>query len=189
MADVIIVGGGVAGLSAAIYTANAGLNTVIFDRGKSQLKQVSTIYNYPGFPEGIPGKTLIEKMRKQAIDQQALLLDEKVEEIEQNGPDFTVSTENDHYSAKYIVLASNLFHGHVKALGFDLEVNTLVPSGKIKSVKEIGFEGETSIPNLYVAGLHTNIPSQAVVAAGQGAHVGIKIASRELAKAYMWHDK
>lgn len=80
--DVIIVGGGIAGLSAAIYTAQAGLPTVVFDSGKSQLKPISKVYNYPGFPEGIEGETLVAKMREQAVKFGAVLTDEEVKGIE-----------------------------------------------------------------------------------------------------------
>lgn len=67
-ADLLIIGGGPAGLSAAIYGARAGLDSVVLERGipGGQIATVDSIENYPGFPEGVSGAELGEKMRLQA---------------------------------------------------------------------------------------------------------------------------
>lgn len=187
--DVIIVGGGVAGLSAAIYTGGAKLSTMVFDTGKSQITQVSKVMNYPGFAEGISGTEWIERCRRQVSELGVELLNREITGIEQKPGLFTVSTEAEQYESRFLVLATNTNWKILEDLGFELEVNPLVPSGKIKYVQGVGYNGETHILNLYLAGLHTPVQSQAVVAAGQGANIGITIASKILEKSYMWHDK
>ena len=66
--DVIIVGGGPAGLTAAIYTAREGLNTLVIERsglgGQAEITQ--EIENYPGFPEPIKGAELAQRLAQQA---------------------------------------------------------------------------------------------------------------------------
>jgi len=66
--DVVIIGGGPAGVSAAIYTARADLSTVIIDKGISSgaLGMASKIANYPGYEDAVKGLDLLEDMRRQA---------------------------------------------------------------------------------------------------------------------------
>ncbi len=53
MRDVCIVGGGVSGLAASIFTARAGLDTLVIDGGESILARNASLENYPGFPDGV----------------------------------------------------------------------------------------------------------------------------------------
>lgn len=72
--NVIIIGGGIAGLTAAIYTARAGLEPLLFEGFMAgglppggQLILTTEVENFPGFPEGITGLELIKQMKQQAI--------------------------------------------------------------------------------------------------------------------------
>lgn len=187
MPDVIIAGGGISGLAAALFTAKAGLKTLVFDGGESQIQRVSTVWNYPGVVS-VSGKQLLEQCRKQATEAGAEIRDEEVVAAERSGDRFAVKTASGSYEADYLVIATNLNAQLATGFGFEPVVNEKVPSGRIKRIKGIEWDGKTDIPNLYIAGLLAGIPSQAVIAAGQGAAVGVEIASRATGNTYMWHD-
>src|SRR5262245_53339911 len=80
--DLLIVGGGLSGLSAAIFTARAGLKTVVFDKGESTIAPISRVNNYLGFPEGVPGAELLARGRAQAERFGAVIVAERVEKLE-----------------------------------------------------------------------------------------------------------
>lgn len=187
MFDVIIIGGGVAGLAASLFTAKAGLTTVVFDNDVSQALKVHAIHNYLGIPE-ISGAELLHRYREQVSAVGVQLRNETVVAWEHVKPYFRVTTEAQRYDCNYLVIATNLNTQPLTDFGFDVVVNQKVPSGKIRMVEGLGPEGQTHIPGLYIAGLLSGAASQAIIAAGQGASVGVDIATKAAGKSYMWHD-
>lgn len=189
MYDVVVIGGGVAGLSAAIFTANAGLKTVVLDKGQSQITRVSSVQNIPGFPNGISGTEWINQARKQVEKFNGMMKDELVSEVmKAEAGSFEIKTEENIYQSKYIIIATNVKKDVLSAFGLQQEVNSYVPNGKAKFVPTVSWNGETEIENLYLAGLITEIPSQVSVALGHGAAVGIAVVSKEKGTPYIWHD-
>lgn len=89
----------------------------------------------------------------------------------------------------YLVIASNVNLQPLKDLGLETEVSPAVPSGKISRVAGGAWNGETGEENLYVAGLLSGIPTQSIIAAGQGTQVAMEIITKEKGKAHVWHDQ
>ncbi len=187
MHDVLIIGGGIAGLSAAVYTAYGKLDTIVLDTEASQIKKVGTLHNYPGILE-TSGEQLVENMRKQAESFGANVQVDEVKEITPHDGGFSVETETGTLAAKNVIIATNIKTDLLEKMGFNLTINGKVPSGKIKQVEGVGFDGKTSRENLYIAGLLTGLSSQSVIAAGQGAQLGVDIVTRETGKTFIWHD-
>jgi thioredoxin reductase (NADPH) len=106
--DVIIIGGGPAGTSAAIYTARADLRTLVIDKGLTAgaLGITSKITNYPGVPGPITGAELVETMRQQATSFGATFLNDKVVGVELNADPKVVIAGTGTFQAKAIVLAT-----------------------------------------------------------------------------------
>lgn len=106
--DVIIVGGGPAGLTTAIYTTREGLNTLIIEKNLCGGIASSTewVENYPGFPEGISGMDLMQKFKEQSIKFGAKI--EEFKEVKKIVPnkDILVQTEREEYIGRTLVIAS-----------------------------------------------------------------------------------
>ena len=107
--DVIIIGGGPAGLTAGIYTAREMLNTLLLEKAVSGGLTSGTdlIENYPGFPEGIKGTELMARFKQQAERFGVKIKElEEIEKIEPQGKIIKVRTTKAEYSAYALIVAS-----------------------------------------------------------------------------------
>jgi thioredoxin reductase (NADPH) len=107
--DVIIIGSGPAGLTAAIYTTRANLKTLVIAgrRWGGQLMLTTTIENYPGFPEGIQGPDLMVAMRKQAEHHGAKIIDVDFKSADYDKKPFKIKTDDDkEYFAQAVIIAT-----------------------------------------------------------------------------------
>ncbi len=118
--DVIIVGGGPAGLSAGLYVARAGLNSVLLERGNfgGQIVNARLVENYPGFPEGISGPELGEFMRRQATKFGLEILIAEVTGV-RAGDDYEVSTTEGKIQTKSIIIAAGSEYRKLDVAGED----------------------------------------------------------------------
>ena len=106
--DVIIIGSGPAGLTAAIYTTRANLKTLVIGGRKwgGQLQLTTLVENFPGFPEGIQGPDLMDRIRKQAERFDAKFIDEDVVSVDLKKQPFTIKTETQKLAAQSIIIAT-----------------------------------------------------------------------------------
>ena len=108
--DVIIIGSGPAGSTAAIYTSRASLKTLVIGGNPpgGQLVNTTSVENFPGFPNGILGPELVTNIRKQMEKYGSIVLDENVSKVSGTFKDgFTIDTDaNNKYSGKTILIAS-----------------------------------------------------------------------------------
>lgn len=106
--NVIIIGSGCAGNTAAIYTARAGLNplVVIGHEPGGQLSITTEVENFPGFPEGIQGPQLVENMKQQAIRFGAEYISGRVEETSLARRPFRIRVEETWYECRALIVAS-----------------------------------------------------------------------------------
>jgi len=105
--NVIIVGSGPAGYTAALYTARADLQPLLFEGSQfgGALMTTTDVENYPGFPDGIMGPDLMAKMRAQAERFGAEIVSDDVTSVDLTGPIKTVRTHSDEYTADTVILA------------------------------------------------------------------------------------
>src|SRR5205809_3397919 len=107
MHNVLIIGSGCAGLTAAIYAARANLKPLVLDGHEpgGQLSLTTHVENYPGFPEGIMGPQLIENMRKQAQKFGAQFKAGAVTEVDVSKRPFKIIAGKDTYEARSLIVA------------------------------------------------------------------------------------
>ncbi len=109
MYDLIIIGAGPAGCTAAIYAARYKLKTLVLYADLGQISYAHAVHNYPGFEE-ISGTELVQKMISQAIKYGAEFKNEDGIKIEKKKGSFLIYTSNNKYEAKAVILASGLKH-------------------------------------------------------------------------------
>ena len=106
MYDVIIIGAGPAGISASLYIKRANLNPLVLYNDKSSLEKTEKIDNYYGFEKGIDGKKLYEDGIKQAENLDIEIKNEEVIKIEFEEDGYSVTTANNKYNSKVVILAT-----------------------------------------------------------------------------------
>jgi thioredoxin reductase (NADPH) len=106
--DVIIIGAGPAGLSAALQLKRYGITPLLLEAGEmgGLLRNANQVENYPGFPRGITGSDLVELFKEQAKNASITVTKGKVVNITHDGMLFQVSTEAEHYASRIVVVAS-----------------------------------------------------------------------------------
>ncbi|QRV16167.1 NAD(P)/FAD-dependent oxidoreductase [Haloterrigena salifodinae] len=201
MRDVCIVGGGVAGLAASIFTARAGLDTLVIDGGESILARNASLENYPGFPDGVDARRYLQLSRDQARNAgaefelgrvtRAVPVDGAIpsesREAGETGDEtdleqgFVLETEGgDPVETRRIIAAS----------WSDSEYLVPLDVGRMqrgsKHFVDVDRGGRTAVDGVYAAGRIADEPHQTIVAAGHGAKVGLAVIHDSDANLY--HD-
>jgi thioredoxin reductase (NADPH) len=118
--DVIIIGSGCAGLTAAIYAARANLKPLVIDGYEpgGQLSLTTMVENYPGFPDGILGPQLIENMRKQAERFGAEFKAGAVSDVDLSRRPFLITAGKESYQGRALIVAAG---ASARMLGLESE--------------------------------------------------------------------
>lgn len=183
MPDIVIIGGGPAGASAAIFAAKAGKSTLVIDNETSVTKR-AWIANHYGAPE-IAGPDLVETGKQQAIKHGARFVTAKATKIASEGGVLTVETDGGNYEASHVIIATGMFVDVAEASGIATKPGT---EPRIKAIVDCTPEGKTSLANVWVAGTAAGVSMHTIVTAGDGAKVAINVISELNGSRYVDHD-
>lgn len=168
--DVVVIGGGAAGLSAATFTARHGLETTIIDSGGSILRRNAHLENFPGFPAGVNARNLLDLMAEQADRAGAEHIKATVTTVEEIDDGFTIKIDaGDRLHSRYVVAATKNEIGYLDA------IDGLGIIDRGKAFVDVDERGRTGVDGLYAAGRLAEKPHQAIVCAGHGAEVAVTI--------------
>lgn len=177
MADVIVIGDGPGGLSAALYLAKNGLDVVVYGEDETAM-HYAHLYNYLGLPD-VGGSEFQAIAREQVQEQGAELRAERVLTVEPDGEVYAASTnEGERETAKYLILSEGKKPRLAALLGIEPGEHGI----------EVDRTGHTSVDRVYAIGRMVRPGrSQAIISAGDGAAAALDILAREQGKD-VYHD-
>ena len=176
-ASVTVVGGGPAGLSAALFTAKNGLETTVFDTDETWMHKAH-LFNYLGIGS-VGGSEFMATARQQVDDFGAdRRQGEEVTSVETADEGFVVETDDGSYEADYVVLATGANRDLADELGCAFTDEEVV---------DVDVDMETSVDDVYATGAMVRPEEwQAAIAVGDGAAAALSILSNE--KGEYYHD-
>lgn len=180
MPDVIVIGDGPGGLSAALFLAKNQIETVVFGQDKTAM-HYAMVRNYLGIPE-ILGSEYQRIARAQVAAVGATLRDERVESVAPGAAGWTVTLEGGgQQSARYLVLSEGKGARLAKQLGLAFDEATGIATDR---------NARSSLDGVYIVGRSARPgTSQAIISAGDGAAAAIDILSRIKGEAFVdWEE-
>ena len=183
MFDVVIVGAGPAGASAALFTAKAGKKTLIVDNDKSVTKR-AWIENHYGVKE-ITGPDLVEIGKEQASKFGAEIVQSTVTNISKTNDGFKVETDNHQYEAKHVIVATGMLADLAEKAGLNTKPGT---EPRVKTILDVDAAGKTNVDGIWAAGTIAGVSMHTIITAGDGAKVAINVISELNGERYVDHD-
>lgn len=183
MYDVIVIGAGPAGSSAALLTAKAGKKTLVIDNGKSVTKR-AWVENHYGVME-ITGQDLFDLGKKQAEKFGAEIVETSAINISTESDGLLVETEAGTYKGRHVILATGMLVDLAEKIGVAIKPGT---EPRIKSIIDVDGAGKTNVANIWAAGTVAGVSMHTIITAGDGAKVAINIISELNGERYVDHD-
>lgn len=185
MYDLVIVGGGPAGASAATFAGHAGLQTVVLDADKGMTRR-AMLYNHLGASAGITGPDLVDDGRVQAEKSGATWEKVDVASLARRDDGFVLTTEDGRtFEGREVLLCIGANLALAKQAGIETRPGT---EPRINEVVAVDAEGKTSLAGVWAAGVAAGMSVHTIVTAGDGARVAINIISGQKGQRFVWHD-
>lgn len=184
MTDVIVIGGGVAGLQAGVFTAKAGEETKVLDSGESLVLNTSNIQNLIT-EDSIAGKEVLKRGKEKLEKFGGEFKEEEVKTLERTDEGFRLETSQDEYSPDYVIIASAGSHDYID-LDLDYEEGVEGPYMMEEHIKTD--DSNKAAEGVYAAGLANTWEYQTSTAIGDGAKAAVNLLSEVKGEPFTDHD-
>jgi thioredoxin reductase (NADPH) len=184
MRKVVVIGGGVAGLQAAVFTAKAGEETLVLDSGESLVLNTSNIQNLIT-QDSIAGQEVLRKGKQKLQDFGGEFSEEEVEKLERTDDGFRIETSESEYETEYVLIASAGNHDFIE---FELEYEDGVEGPYMMEEHIETDDSNRADEGVYAAGLANSWEYQTSTAIGDGAKAAVNLLSDLRGEPYTDHD-
>lgn len=185
MKTVIVIGGGVAGFQAGSFTAKAGEETLVLDSGQSLVLNTANIQNLIGH-DSISGSELLKKGKDKLEEFNGEFKEEEVQKVERTGEGLKVTTSEEEYNTKYIIVASAGMHDYLEELDLDFVEGRDDPYLMDEHIDTD--EDNKAAERVYAAGLARYWIHQTSFAIGDGTKAATNLLSDKYGEPYQDHD-
>jgi thioredoxin reductase (NADPH) len=183
MLDVIVIGAGPAGASAALITAKAGKKTLVIDNDKSATKR-AWVENHYGVLE-ISGPDLIEIGKKQVTKFGGEIVQAAVTNISKIDGGLKVETDSGEHEAKHVIVATGFLVDVAEKSGLTTKPGT---EPRVKTIIDVTAQGKTNVEGIWAAGTVAGVSVHTIITAGDGAKVAFNVVSELNGERYVDHD-
>lgn len=186
MYDVVVIGAGPAGGSAALFCAKADKKILLIDNDKSITKR-AMMFNHYGVAEvsGLDmvenGKELAKKFGAEVVSCTVVKLDNSLDD----NASIKVVAEDREYTSKHVILATGLSTELASTIGAEVKPGT---EPHVKSVIAVDCDGRSSVSGVWGAGACAGESLHTIITAGHGAKVAVNVISELNGKRYVDHD-
>lgn len=184
--DLVIVGGGPCGASAAVFAGRAGLRTAVVDDAEG-LVQCAVVNNHLGLPDGTTGVELAELGRRHATTSGVEWIEDQVTSLAVGEDVVTLGTAaGTTLDARDVVLAQGVDTALASTAGIATEPGR---EPWIKTVVTVDGAGRTSLPHVWAAGTLAGTSVHTIIVAGDGARVAVNVITAQRGERYVDHDQ
>lgn len=185
MKTVTVIGGGIAGLQAAIFTAKAGEDTVVVDNGQSLVENTSNIQNLIGH-DSVAGHELLNSGEEKLDEFGAEKREETVEKLERADEGLKVVTSDDEFETEYVIIASAGILDYIELDEVEFEQGE--DGANMMDEHVVTDESNKATENVYVAGLANSWEYQTSICIGDGAKAAVNLLSDLRDEPFVDHD-
>jgi thioredoxin reductase len=183
--DLVIVGGGPAGASAAIFAARAGLRTLVMDADRGMTRR-ALVHNHLGFPDGIPGPELVVRGQQHARQAGAEWRTSDVSGLQRTADTLQLTaSDGQTVQADQVLLTTGASVALAAAAGIETRPGS---EPRMKDAIVVDGQGHTSVPGVWAAGAAAGVSVHTIITAGDGARVSINIISARKGERHVDHD-
>ncbi len=185
MRTVTVIGGGIAGLQAAVFTAKAGEDTLVIDNGQSLVENTSNIQNLIGH-DSVAGHELLNSGEEKLDEFGAEKKEETVEKLERADEGLRIVTDKDEYESEYVVIASAGILDYIEL--DEVEFEDGVEGANMMDEHVVTDESNRAAENIYAAGLANTWEYQTSIGIGDGAKAAVNLLTDLRGSPFVDHD-